>query len=89
MAIELVGTARLRLDGENLFPVADGDTGTNVLATLESGAEAMVGVDDEVVNLAKTVARATLIEASGPIAPVPRPSRGIRCSMTTCSKSHL
>jgi DAK2 domain fusion protein YloV len=65
LAIELVGQARLRLDGENLFPVADGDTGANVLATLESGAEALAAADGEVTSLAKTAARATLIEAKG------------------------
>jgi DAK2 domain fusion protein YloV len=65
LAIELVGQARLRLDGENLFPVADGDTGANVLATLESGAEALATADGEVTSLAKIAARATLIEAKG------------------------
>jgi DAK2 domain fusion protein YloV len=65
LAIELVGQARLRLDGENLFPVADGDTGANVLATLVSGAEALAKADGEVTSLAKTAARATLIEAKG------------------------
>lgn len=65
LAIELVKQACLRLDGENLFPVADGDTGTNVLATLESGAEALAEAVGGVTTLAKTAARATLIEARG------------------------
>lgn len=65
LAIELIEQARLRLDGENLFPVADGDTGTNVLATLESGADALAQANGEVTSLARTAARATLVEAKG------------------------
>lgn len=65
LAIELIAQAQLRLDGENLFPVADGDTGANVLATLESGAEALAKAEGNLVELAKITARATLIEAKG------------------------
>ncbi|HUW78893.1 MAG TPA: DAK2 domain-containing protein [Candidatus Nanopelagicaceae bacterium] len=65
LAIDLVARAQVRLDSENLFPVADGDTGANVLATLESGAEALNCADGEVISLARKVARATLIEARG------------------------
>jgi DAK2 domain fusion protein YloV len=65
LAIQLISQAQLRLDGENLFPVADGDTGANVLATLESGVEALNSAGGELIDLAKTVAKATLIGAKG------------------------
>lgn len=65
LSVELIGEARARLDAENLFPVADGDTGANVLATLESGVEALATAQGDVATLAKTAARATLIEAKG------------------------
>lgn len=65
LAVELIGQAQGRLDAENLFPVADGDTGANVLATLESGLEALTRAQGELTTLAKTAARATLIEARG------------------------
>lgn len=65
LAVELIGQAQGRLDAENLFPVADGDTGANVLATLESGVEALATAQGELTTLAKAAARATLIEAKG------------------------
>ena len=65
LAVELIGAAQGRLDAENLFPVADGDTGANVLATLESGVEALASAQGELTTLAKAAARATLIEAKG------------------------
>lgn len=68
-AIEFIAEVSGRLDRENLFPVKDGDTGANVLATLVSGAEAikggLAGADDGLVALADLTASALLIGAKG------------------------
>ncbi len=68
-AIEFIDEVSGRLDRENLFPVKDGDTGANVLATLVSGAGAikggLAGGDGSLVVLADSTARALLIGAKG------------------------
>lgn len=54
------------LNALNVFPVADGDTGTNMLSTLEGGVSAIS--DDGELNigdLAKSFARAALLSARG------------------------
>ncbi len=47
-ALALDGMQRHRraIDALNVFPVPDGDTGTNMYLTLESGVEAMLAVED-------------------------------------------
>ncbi|HYT30500.1 MAG TPA: DAK2 domain-containing protein, partial [Actinomycetota bacterium] len=58
---------RLELDSINVFPVADGDTGTNLLATYErvEGALAAGEGDGNLDDLATTIARASLVGARG------------------------
>lgn len=41
LAVPALTTARARIDAVNVFPVADGDTGTNVLLTVRGAAEAV------------------------------------------------
>src|SRR6266567_405304 len=70
-AMTLFGRAlrehRLELDSINVFPVADGDTGTNLLATYErvEGALAAGEGDGNLDDLATTIARASLVGARG------------------------
>lgn len=54
------------LNALNVFPVADGDTGTNMLSTLEGGVSAINGDEDvNIGELAKHFARAALLSARG------------------------
>jgi DAK2 domain fusion protein YloV len=70
---ELVGGAlaaieanRRRIDDLNVYPVPDGDTGTNLTLTVRSVAEALAGDGpDDRAGLAREVARAALMGARG------------------------
>ncbi|KAA1423618.1 DAK2 domain-containing protein [Mumia zhuanghuii] len=42
---EALGQARVEIDALNVFPVPDGDTGTNVYVTFEAASEAMAAVE--------------------------------------------
>ena len=55
-ATAALGAARARIDAVNVFPVADSDTGTNVLLTVAGGADAVAAL--EVSAGADAVARA-------------------------------
>jgi DAK2 domain fusion protein YloV len=46
LALDGMQTHRRAIDALNVFPVPDGDTGTNMYLTLESGVEAMLAVED-------------------------------------------
>jgi dihydroxyacetone kinase-like predicted kinase len=59
---------RAELDDTNVYPVADGDTGTNLLLTVEAGVAAVEqGSDDggSLASVATTFARGTLLGARG------------------------
>ena len=45
-AVEKFGSARDEIDRLNVFPVPDGDTGTNLYLTIESAAEAVVALPE-------------------------------------------
>lgn len=45
--VELLGRERAEIDALNVFPVPDGDTGTNLYLTLEAAAEALEAADPE------------------------------------------
>jgi hypothetical protein len=47
LALDGMRTHRRAIDALNVFPVPDGDTGTNMYLTLESGVEAMLAVEGE------------------------------------------
>ena len=50
----------------NVFPVPDGDTGTNMLLTMRSGIEEVLGnADNDVSSVAKSMARGSLMGARG------------------------
>lgn len=65
------GAANLRanykiVDALNVFPVPDGDTGTNMRMTIEAGASAIKDATDEsVYDMAKKVSRGMLMGARG------------------------
>ncbi|MGN7142629.1 DAK2 domain-containing protein, partial [Streptomyces pseudogriseolus] len=44
LALDALGRAREEIDAINVYPVADGDTGTNLYLTLESAATAVEAV---------------------------------------------
>ncbi len=67
----IAGAANLRanyktVDALNVFPVPDGDTGTNMRMTIEAGATAIKDVNEEsIYEMAKKVSRGMLMGARG------------------------
>ena len=65
------GAANLRanykvIDALNVFPVPDGDTGTNMRMTIEAGATAIKDANEEsVYEMSKKVSRGMLMGARG------------------------
>lgn len=59
--------ARGRIDAVNVFPVADGDTGTNVLLTVRGAAEAVRALDPDAPGeeVLRVLARGALLAARG------------------------
>src|SRR5689334_2566370 len=66
-ACSALDAARDRIDAVNVFPVADSDTGTNVLLTVTGGAEAVALVDPDAgaPEVARAFARGALLSARG------------------------
>ena len=65
-AAERVSTERYDLDRINVFPVADGDTGTNLALTLRSVADAVRPLEGAPLHdVAQTAARAAVLAARG------------------------
>ena len=57
---------RADIDRSNVYPVADGDTGTNLLLTLEAGAAGVEGVaGEDLAEVAAAFAHGTLLGARG------------------------
>ncbi|QEV20474.1 DAK2 domain-containing protein [Streptomyces alboniger] len=72
LALDALGRAREEIDSINVYPVADGDTGTNLYLTVESASQAVdaafTGHDPGLPSLAQTVramAHGALIGARG------------------------
>ncbi|CAM5700277.1 DAK2 domain-containing protein OS=Streptomyces alboniger OX=132473 GN=CP975_25695 PE=4 SV=1 [Streptomyces alboniger] len=72
LALEALGRAREEIDSINVYPVADGDTGTNLYLTMESASQAVdaafTGHEPSAPSLAETVramAHGALIGARG------------------------
>jgi len=59
--------ARPHIDAVNVFPVADGDTGTNVLLTVDGGLAAVDGVpaDGSAADVARAFAHGAMLSARG------------------------
>jgi hypothetical protein len=60
-----LAAARLEIDGLNVFPVPDGDTGTNLLLTVESVVAAVGVAGQERPAVAAALARGALMGARG------------------------
>ena len=66
-ALAALGEAREEIDALNVFPVPDGDTGTNMFLTLEAAVTAAQTIPDDapVARLADAFARGALLGARG------------------------
>nr|WP_245240488.1 DAK2 domain-containing protein [Streptomyces spiramenti] len=67
-ALDDLGQARESIDAINVYPVADGDTGTNLYLTVESATqavEAAAGGDPTLAEVAHSMAHGALIGAHG------------------------
>src|SRR3954465_4017871 len=65
-ALAAIEAARSRIDDLNVYPVPDGDTGTNLALTVQASAAALEGEGpDDRAGLAREVARAALMGARG------------------------
>ncbi len=64
-SVDLLQAHRAELDRTNVFPVPDGDTGTNLVLTLRSGAEALgralAGPDHPAATSAPAITSATVV----------------------------
>ncbi|GAA3114468.1 DAK2 domain-containing protein [Streptosporangium carneum] len=67
LAAETLGRAREEIDALNVFPVPDGDTGTNLHLTMLSAAEALDGLpgDADAATTWQTLAQGALLGARG------------------------
>lgn len=70
-AVPALEAARERIDAVNVFPVPDGDTGTNVLLTVRGAADAVAGLPlggdaaDDGPAVLRSLARGALLSARG------------------------
>jgi DAK2 domain fusion protein YloV len=64
-ALEALRARQDEIDAANVYPVPDGDTGTNLTLTMTAVAEALTGVPDEPRALADAIARGSLMGARG------------------------
>jgi DAK2 domain fusion protein YloV len=70
IALEALGAAREEIDALNVYPVPDGDTGTNMFLTLESARDQLVegleaGQDRDIRTALKAFSRGALLGARG------------------------
>jgi hypothetical protein len=66
-AVPALEAARERIDAVNVFPVADGDTGTNVLLTVRGAADAVGALDPAApgTDVLRALSRGALLAARG------------------------
>ncbi|WP_062205857.1 DAK2 domain-containing protein [Streptomyces sp. NBRC 109706] len=68
LALDALGAAREEIDAINVYPVADGDTGTNLYLTVESAAQAVAAAEagePSLAEAARALAHGALIGARG------------------------
>ena len=67
VALEALGRAREEIDALNVYPVPDGDTGTNLFLTVESAVEELAARPDDgdVGGDLRTLAHGALLGARG------------------------
>src|SRR4029077_6054441 len=65
-AVAAIGRSRARIDGLNVYPVPDGDTGTNLALTAEAVLDALEASSaEDRATLAREATRAALMGARG------------------------
>jgi hypothetical protein len=64
-ALRALGAARAEIDDLNVYPVPDGDTGTNLYLTWESACAALPGPDASLADTVAAFARGALLGARG------------------------
>jgi uncharacterized protein len=64
-ALEALRSRQDEIDAANVYPVPDGDTGTNMVLTMSAVAEALSPVDEDPVAVARAIARGSLMGARG------------------------
>jgi len=64
-ALEALRSRQDEIDAANIYPVPDGDTGTNLVLTMTAVAEALTSVPDEPEPVAAAIARGALTGARG------------------------
>lgn len=66
-SLDALGEARTAIDSLNVFPIADGDTGTNMYLTLESCWEAAIatGSPESLAEVSDAVSTAAILGARG------------------------
>ncbi|MFD3945571.1 DAK2 domain-containing protein [Streptomyces sp. NPDC058579] len=68
-ALEALGREREEIDAINVYPIADGDTGTNLYLTVESATQAVEAVfaadDPDAVDAVRAMAHGALLGARG------------------------
>ncbi len=66
VGLAALGAARTEIDALNVFPIPDGDTGTNLFLTFEAGVEAAgAALDGDTASLTAAFARGALLGACG------------------------
>ena len=65
LAVAALERARERIDAANVFPVADSDTGTNMLLTLAAARRAVDDAEDDAAGALHDLARGALLAARG------------------------
>ena len=80
-AVASIEAHRRRIDDLNVYPVPDGDTGTNLTLTVRAVADELAkdGPDDR-AGLAREIARAATPASSSPRSSAGRPSRSPRAT---------
>jgi hypothetical protein len=64
-ALDGLQAHRTQIDDANVYPVPDGDTGTNLVMTMESVVRALDGVPDRPAEVARAVTQSSLTGARG------------------------
>lgn len=64
-SLQALRAHREEIDRANVYPVPDGDTGTNMALTMEAAARALEGLPDDPDAVAGAVARGSLLGARG------------------------
>jgi hypothetical protein len=65
LALEGLRTHRDQINEANVYPVPDGDTGTNLVLTMEAVTQDLASVPDRTADVARAITQASLIGARG------------------------